>query len=506
MSSVERPWRRFRDRLLRGPFLVEHDDIDREIYEYLRDDLQQIQVLERETSTFLQVREFLFECFALFFKEEPAIADEREWPEDEAAQFRGKLLQHIIETPTFFRHTARTTLDEFASVVMAQRITRALLKLFQEHGGGGVGKMVPAAFWRALQQALAAAMAGAQDELDALKNFTHGWGTEPGQLERLPVEEKFRLMERLLQSKHLRELSALAGNAVAILRRKRASRVMHDASEIVGVKLGGDLEHVLPSELALLSRPRLRRLLRVRLVERTYATHEFRPRTELGRGPLVVCIDTSGSMQDGFRENWAKAVAIALYTQARYERRTFAYMHFSSDSELRKVVVRKHEPGIDQLIDIATYAFGGGTDFDRPLREALSLIREEQTLRRADIVFISDGECGVSAHVVRELEQAKRELGLSVFGVHVVQEGEEGDAEPPTPTTSILDDADDLLSDPAQAASLRQFRQMLYGHRNMRGWSRQTMESFCDRVFPIKELTAEAMDPIFDPFLDPSGH
>lgn len=493
MSSADLPWRQFRD-LLRGPFLVEHDDIDREIYEYLRDDLRQIQILERETSTFPQVREFLFECFSLFFKEEPAIADEREWPKDDAAQFRGKLLQHIIETPTFFRHTARTTLDEFVSIVMAERITRALLKTFQEHEGrGGIGGVLPPAFWPALQQAIAAAMAGAQDDVDALKNFVHGWGTEPGQLERLPVEEKFRLMERLLQSKRLKELSVLAGNAVAILRQKRASHVTHDASEIVGVKFGGDLEHVLPSELALLSRPRLRLLLRLRLVERTYATVEFRPRTELGRGPLVVCIDTSGSMQDGFRENWAKAVAIALYTQARYERRTFAYMHFSSDSELRKVIVRKHEPGIDQLIDIATYAFGGGTDFDRPLREALDLIREEQVLRRADIVFISDGECEVSAHVVSELEQAKRELGLSVFGVHVVQEGEE-------------DDADQLLSDPAKAASLRQFRQMLYGHGDTRGWSRQTMESFCDRVFPVKELTAEAMDPIFDLFLDPSGH
>lgn len=501
MSTTDRPWRRFRDLL--GPFLVEHDEIDRDIYEHLRDDLQQIYVLERETSTFPHVREFLFECFALFFKEEPAIADERGWPTNDAAQFRGKLLQHIIETPTFFRHTARTTLDEFASVVMAARITRALLKLFQKHGvRGGLGWLLPASFWQALQQALAAAMAGAQDELDALKDFTHGWGTEPGQLERLPVEEKFRLMERLLQSKHLRELSALAGNAVAILRRKRASRVMHDASEIVGVKLGGDLEHVLSSELALLSRPRLRRLLRVRLVERTYATHEFQPRTELGRGPLVVCIDTSGSMQDGFRENWAKAVAIALYTQARYERRTFAYMHFSSDHNLRKVIVRKHEPGIDQLIDIATYAFGGGTDFDRPLREALDLIREEQVLRRADIVFISDGECEVSAHVVQQIEQAKRELGLSVFGVHVVQEGEEGDEE--TFPGMTPDDLTALLPNPGQAAAFLRFQGGLLRHA--RGWSRKTMESFCDRVFPIKELTAEAMDPIFDPFLDPSGY
>jgi Mg-chelatase subunit ChlD len=47
-----------------------------------------------------------------------------------------------------------------------------------------------------------------------------------------------------------------------------------------------------------------------------------------GKGPLIVCIDNSGSMA-GEREEWAKGFALGLLTIAKKQKREFCIIHFS---------------------------------------------------------------------------------------------------------------------------------------------------------------------------------
>lgn len=505
---------------LPSPFLVLHDGVDWDIFDFLRSRIAIVRTLAEERSTFTQINEFLFETFALFFKEAPELVPEAERPED--AYLRGKFLEVLIATPAYYTTVAEAALDEFVSVHAAVRVTEELLAFVRQLGRQWlpVGGDLPSEVAEALAAAFAGALAGARGERQALDDFATGWGTNPGELRRLPVHEKFALMEKLQHAKGLRDLSELAGRTVEICRRKRGDRTPSDHGDVTGVALGGELARVLPSEFALLSRPRLRRLFHLRLAERSLAVLEFKPRVALGRGPLVVCIDTSGSMQMGHRETWSKAVACALYTQAREDRRTFAYMHFSSKHELRQVVVRRDEPhgtALDRLTDIATYAFGGGTDFDRPLNAALDLIETESELQRADIVFISDGECGVSPIVQERIAQAKQQRGLSVIGVlvqeHVdrqevderirtarsrnAERGAERDEEASLAVTLPSFIAADPAARRRAIVGLRQMSSMGLGYEDPLGG----MLSFCDHLYPITELTAEAAASIVDPFL-----
>ncbi|MBI4433371.1 VWA domain-containing protein [Candidatus Uhrbacteria bacterium] len=472
--------RRFTDDIDHAAFcLVDFDDMDREIFDRIVAASPALQAALHDCAQLpVPLTPFPFECFCSFFKEEPYLLEESDWG---PAAHRGRLLERLHAMPSYYRLAEQTMLDECGAATVTTHITQALLRAWGVLGDGsgdgdGSGEDdCASAFATALQQAA--------HDLQTLQQWTTGWGSDPGALTKLPVAEKLRIMERLRQCPTLHELSDLVGNAVATMTRKRATRVREDASELVDLQLGGPWERLLPSELAYLTRPRLRPLFHLRLAERTYTTYALDQRTTRDRGPLIVCIDTSGSM-GGKRETWAKAVACALYTEARRQRRTFAYMHFSSATELRKVIVRRHDPGIEQLIDIATYAFGGGTDFDRPLAEALALIAEESTLRQADIVFISDGECAVSPWMRQKLAVAKQQYGCSVIGI--------------------------LIQESRASQQLTDIKKQVYAKYGLTpsAWLEQDLkyvpeglESFCDHIFHIRDLTAKGMEPIFDPIM-----
>ena len=107
----------------------------------------------------------------------------------------------------------------------------------------------------------------------------------------------------------------------------------------------------------------------------------------LGKGPLVVLLDKSGSM-DGPRDIWATALALALLDQAQRERRVFALLGFDYRVK-HEAVVKPDEP----LPEAALFtACAGGTEIGVALDRGLELIRGNTgPLKKADIVLVTDG-------------------------------------------------------------------------------------------------------------------
>ena len=75
--------------------------------------------------------------------------------------------------------------------------------------------------------------------------------------------------------------------------------------------------------------------------------YRLREDEQKGKGPMVVCIDVSSSMQ-GDKELWAKAVSLTLMDIARRQRRLFRAVLFSSGPESLKVIdlnrERRYQP------------------------------------------------------------------------------------------------------------------------------------------------------------------
>jgi len=217
----------------------------------------------------------------------------------------------------------------------------------------------------------------------------------------------------------LRKLAALVGRMreQALALRKRPFE--RTSEEVFEVRLGSELERLLPPELLALHHPLLRRDFARRLVEGRLLSYALRGADERGRGPMIVCLDGSSSMA-GEKEIWSKAVALTLLEIARRQRRLFRFICFSSaDTPLFTLDLNprdRHEVQVDRALDVAEYFPGGGTDFEIPLGAALDCLRAAR-YRRGDVVLITDGECQVSPAWAARFTAEKVRLGFSLYSV-----------------------------------------------------------------------------------------
>jgi len=189
--------------------------------------------------------------------------------------------------------------------------------------------------------------------------------------------------------------------------------------EVYETGTGDELARLLPHELIALRHPLLRLDFRRRLLERQLAAYQLRDKERQARGPMVVCLDGSSSME-GEKEIWAKAVSLTLLEIARRQRRAFRSICFAGPNHPLHILdlyrPNLHVSDSVRILDLAEYFPGGGTDFAKPLSAALDALREKPW-QRGDIVFITDGECRVDPHWQAEFLAEKKRLGFSLFAV-----------------------------------------------------------------------------------------
>ncbi|MCF0220084.1 MAG: VWA domain-containing protein [Muribaculaceae bacterium] len=173
-------------------------------------------------------------------------------------------------------------------------------------------------------------------------------------------------------------------------------------SEVVGVTLSDDLSNLLPSEVAFLSTSAAENLFYKKFVEKKLQTFDYinrekvmRETTETavrkklvdddGKGPIILCVDTSGSMM-GEPEIIAKALALAMMQQALKENRKCYLIAFSVD--IQAIELTSMQSWSD-LVEFLRGGFHAGTDLDPAFEEALRML-DSNDYRRADILAISD--------------------------------------------------------------------------------------------------------------------
>ena len=231
------------------------------------------------------------------------------------------------------------------------------------------------------------------------------------------------------------------------------TRLPDAPGEITGVRFSSRPERMLASEAAMLHHPVLRKLFRARHAEARLLSWETEavlidwrvdpeaatrrqaapPEPEvLERGPIIVCLDTSGSMR-GAPENIAKAVVIAALRAAHEARRGCRLIAFGGPDELVECDLGAGEAGLQALLGVMGQAFDGGTDIQTPIERAIEGVRDARWAS-ADLLIVSDGEFGCVPATLQRLQQARDDLGLRVQGVLV------GDRE----TMGLLEVCDDI--------------------------------------------------------------
>jgi Mg-chelatase subunit ChlD len=226
------------------------------------------------------------------------------------------------------------------------------------------------------------------------------------------------LAARLKSDARLKQIALLAGRFKRIAATKRRSRVRHGADELADIEQGADLARLLPSELMKLTHGTLRAAFMRSLIEREAMQYQLVGNEPLGKGPLVVVLDKSGSM-DGPRDVWATALTLALLDQAHRERRTFALVCFDSQVKFEAVVKTGESLPEDALFT----ACAGGTEISVALHRGLHLIQQHPgALKKADLVLVTDG--GSDTAGAPALRERAQDLGVTILGLGIGVERE----------------------------------------------------------------------------------
>nr|WP_246021036.1 hypothetical protein [Paenibacillus lentus] len=147
------------------------------------------------------------------------------------------------------------------------------------------------------------------------------------ELKKVPLKDQLILAERLSHDKKMKDIARWAGRMKVIANRKQRSKYK-DAINRNGIKQGNAVEQLLPMELGSYASPTTRMDFLRRYVEGQTLQYDTKGPEQLGKGPIILCLDQSGSMRG--RDTISKGFALALMSIARKQRRDFAWIPFSS--------------------------------------------------------------------------------------------------------------------------------------------------------------------------------
>jgi uncharacterized protein with von Willebrand factor type A (vWA) domain len=317
----------------------------------------------------------------------------------------------------------------------------------------------------ALKQQIEAAQSGLEQELDgqshmikesleealgdmnksnsALQDFD-SWGLTPGSLKKMNAKSRMELASKL-RTPQFKRMAEVIGRMQRIAFTAQTQKADYAMEEVYELESGNDLARLVPTELLALNNDLLVYDFLHRFVERSLTQYALEGEETVNRGGIIALLDSSSSMT-GDRLCWSKAIALALLKIAKMQGRPFHAIEFSSpglfvsydfdttQDELMLRVTHKNTErfhyGADAIIAFAEGGLTGGTCFMTPFGEALDLMDAEFSATgatKADIIFLTDGQAGVSQQFLERFKQEQERMGFKVFGIAI---GADPESEP----------------------------------------------------------------------------
>lgn len=301
-----------------------------------------------------------------------------------------------------------------------------------EGQGAGQGSDVPALakpdeqVRKAMRRAMRAAKGAVEEaeaEMEGLETSCFG-GSLPGRGvgKGGPADVKAirAAHDRIKNSVRLRKIAEMAGRLERLAAAKAQTKVKAGCGEVHGIDQGGEIARLLPSEQAAIGSgdEDLELLALARIVENRALVYGMTSRETETRGPIVVLIDESGSMRAQGKDLWSKAVALALLSFATRQKRSWTLIAFDDDIR-REVTIEAGRATPDKVAEALDAGCAGGTDFDKPVKRAIEIIKTAKSMRKADVLFVTDGIAELAPATIAEANKLTKEQGVSWLAVLV---------------------------------------------------------------------------------------
>lgn len=263
---------------------------------------------------------------------------------------------------------------------------------------------------RAVNAGIKKAKQEAEENAEAINSL--GWDNSKSELTHMPFKDRDVLMQQL---KRVKDLSKYIGRMRALATATSSTKIRSNQVELCGVTMGNDIARALPQELVQLRHPLLRYNIYSKLAEHQLLQYEMKRNEKMGRGHIICLVDDSGSMY-GEASKLARGAMFGLLECAKLDKRNFAVDIFSDTNSEYKKEFKGGKATIQETLDILGVNFGGGTDYDGPIKWAMKKI-EEAEYKNADIVIITDGQCRLADHIRKELVEIKKKTGTKIVGI-----------------------------------------------------------------------------------------
>ena len=263
------------------------------------------------------------------------------------------------------------------------------------------------------------------------EQFYQVWGLMGGQWNSLLFDQQLGIVK--LQKRYP-QLEMIANKMGRIADEEAAERMPvaiggnmkmdHAAkNDILGVALSKDIRSMLPLEMAQCSDDELYDVFLYKYATRNLQTFHHKsemlkpsrqvaPRPARLKGPMIVCVDRSGSMS-GLPEQLANSLMMKLLTIAERQKRSLYLISFSV--EARPIEVRHNRTA---LLDFFRQRSVGDTNATKMLQQVFSLLADGE-YTSADILWFSDFRiplCGIELR--KQLTQYSRQ-GTKFYGLKI---------------------------------------------------------------------------------------
>lgn len=201
--------------------------------------------------------------------------------------------------------------------------------------------------------------------------------------------------------------------------------VEHSApSDIEGVTVGNDLSSMLPSEMAQMVDEDLNGLFVYKFATRNLQnfryksqimnpSHKLQMHKARQKGPMVVCLDTSGSMA-GVPERISHSLIVKLLQLALRQDRDFLLIAFSYMAKAFEV--RKNRA---RLLDFFRKPASGDTDVSDMLNMCIETLMSKPEFMSADVCLVSDYKMPVAGDALMKRILDLREAGTRFYGLQI---------------------------------------------------------------------------------------
>ncbi len=326
----------------------------------------------------------------------------------------------------------------------------------------GTAEEIDESLANSLPGALSIMQSGLKDAVEdasALESACNTWGLDANGLKKISIERRLEIAA-MLNNDYLKRVFELMGRFERAYFAEQKRKTTFAREEVFDIELGRDIKRVIPSYLARLHKDSPLRLdFLNRFIKGRLPQYKMRGTEKVAKGGIISCEDGSGSMM-GEPEQWAKAISLTGLRIAKAQKREFYAIHFGGTGEIKEfdfrradedIVTTKESRGgyeqrlnyLDGVINFAETSFhASGTDFVTPLSAALNVLREQYDRFKAvdgDIVFITDGQAGVSDQWLKEFKEEQQRLGFTVFGILIDIGAWSAGSEPREPLTTICD-------------------------------------------------------------------